>query len=38
MSEIKDWIRWWIWDLRIRIANRRSGDGMACRHGSPGGS
>lgn len=37
MSEIKDWIRWWLWDLRLRVRARRAGEGMACRHGSPGG-
>jgi len=31
-----DWIRWWLWDLRLRVANRRADDGMACRHGSGG--
>jgi hypothetical protein len=33
-----DWLRWWLWDIRIRLRARRADDGMACRHGSPGGS
>jgi hypothetical protein len=31
MREMRDWIRWWLWDLRLRVANRRSDDGVACR-------